>query len=130
MPRPTGAGEFGIGTASPTTFTAQPSFQDWDFAPVVTRGDGGGVQDGLHAVTLGWFTMTPATFDQVKNLVNTIINAAGIGVVRLWDEDASSGAGAWATKAARFRQKLTFDEPDHSPNYRNVRLTISSLDIT
>lgn len=97
-----GPGQYAAGaTASTTLFTTQPIMQRWIRAPRQGRRDNGTVQHGRDTLVLVMATndapLSQTQAAEFYQLWNTAKAQAGRIFVKAWDQEASSGAGAYAT---------------------------------
>jgi hypothetical protein len=90
---------------STTLFTVQPIRQFWVPSPVRGRVDYGIVQHGRDELHLVFSDEVPIYYDeaqQFRALRLTAIANAGKVKIKFWDDEASSGAGAWAEERFLF----------------------------
>lgn len=97
-----GAASGSAAAASATNyFPRQPTDYRMQRAPRRATGNGGIVQDGLDGVVLIWASMSQDQYSALTRHMGTALataGSAGIYYLRYWDEDASSGAGAYAVR--------------------------------
>lgn len=108
-----------------TALTHQQWDQQFDRAPIVTRSDGGGVQDGLDHLRLTTDGMTAAGWDNVNSVYRACIPYAGFCRVQYWDED---NGGVSVVRFAVMRHPPRRGGP-FGPNVTDVEVAFYCLGI-